>query len=396
MSGLGDGVILAALPLLAARLTASALLVSLVVVVQRLPWALVAIPVGAFVDRHDPAAAMVVADLARGALMAGVTVLLVFGDLTIGLLYVAALAVGVFDTVFAGAVQSMIPRIVDDDDLLDVANGRLTATQTATGHFLGPAVGGLLFAVHRAVPFVIDAASFVGSARILTWLRGRVSPDRRLVPRSLRADMREGLTFFRRSPVLPILAVLTAGLAMFQAAVFAPFVLFALRDLHLSKTGYGLFLAVTALGNVAGGLIAPRLRRRYSTATILTAGGFLAGVAYLAVAASSSVVAAQVAFVIEAAAVATGTVASISLRQRHIPRVLMGRVSNVFRAIIWGAIPVGAMAGGLLADLDNLRAPFVAAGAAQLALVFATAWPLRQRVHAAEGPPGLPSVVEAL
>ena len=131
--------------------------------------------------------------------------------------------------------------------------------------------------------------------------------------------MAEGMAFFRRSTVLPVLAGLTAGLAFFQAVVVSPFVLFALRDLHLSKAGYGVFLAVTALGNVAGGLLAPRLRRRFSTATILCVGGLAAGMAYLGIAATSSVPVAQAAFVIEAAAVAAGTVASISLRQRHIP-----------------------------------------------------------------------------
>src|ERR1700730_12032328 len=98
-SGIGDGVILAALPLLAAKLTGNALLVALVVVVQRLPWAVVAIPVGAYVDRHDPARAMIVADLTRGGVLAGISGLLVVGDLSILLLYAAALVVGVFDTV---------------------------------------------------------------------------------------------------------------------------------------------------------------------------------------------------------------------------------------------------------------------------------------------------------
>jgi MFS family permease len=385
VSGLGDGVILAALPLLAAKLTGSALEVSLVVVAQRLPWAIVAIPVGAFVDRHDPARAMVIADLGRGGLLAAVTALLVADQMSIRLLYLAALAVGVFDTVFAAAAQSTIPRVVDDDDLLDVANGRLTATQTATGHFLGPALGGLLFSVNRVVPFAFDAASFFGSARILAGLRGRVRPEPRWDQATLRVDMAEGLRFFRRSPVLPLLTALTAGLALFQAAVLSPFVLFALKDLGLSKPGYGLFLAITALGNVIGALVAPTLRRYFSTATILSVGGAVAAVAFLVVAATSSVIVAQAAFVVEASAVAAGSVASLSLRQRHIPRAMLGRVSNVFRAIIWGAIPVGALAGGLLADLLGLRAPFVVAGGTQLVLVAATAWPLRHRVRATEG-----------
>jgi MFS family permease len=200
--------------------------------------------------------------------------------------------------------------------------------------------------------------------------------------------MAEGVTFFRKSTVLPVLALLTAGLALFQAAVLSPFVLFALRDLHLSKAGYGIFLAVAALGNVAGGLLAPSLRRHFATATILIAAGLVAGFAYLVVAATSSVVVAQAAFVAEAAAVAIGSVVSISFRQRHIPPALMGRVSNVFRSIIWGAIPLGALLGGVLADLRGLRSPFVVAGLAQIALVAVIGVPLRRRVLAVDGAGG--------
>ena len=168
--------------------------------------------------------------------------------------------------------------------------------------------------------------------------------------------------------------------------------MFALRDLGLSKAGYGVFLAVAALGNVAGGLLAPWLRRRWSAATILSVAGLLAGLAYLVMAATSSVLVAQAAFVVEASAVAAGTVASISLRQRHIPRALMGRVSNVFRSIIWGAIPLGALIGGLLADTRGLRSPFVFAGLAQIALVVATAVSLQRRVHMTDGPGGGPVI----
>jgi MFS family permease len=381
--------------LLAARLTGNALLVSLVVVMQRLPWVVVAIPAGAFVDRQDPVRAMVTADVVRGALLAGVCVLLALGDLSIVMLCVAALGLGVFDTVFAAGAQALIPRVVVGESL-DLANGRLTAGQTTTGHFLGPAIGGALFALNQVIPFASDSASFFGSAAMLRRLRGRfrpepvvLPPDRSRPARSpFRTDMAEGVTFFRHSPVLPLLAVLTAGLALFQASVLSPFVLFALRDLHLSRAGYGIFLAVAALGNVAGGLLAPRLRRRFSAAALFTSAGVLAGTAYLVMAFTSSVVVAQGAFIVEAAAVAGGSVVSISLRQRHIPQPLMGRVSNVFRSIIWGAIPVGGLLGGVLADVRGLRSPFLVAGAAQITLIAVAAVPLRRRIQAAGLPGG--------
>ena len=397
LSQLGDGIMLAALPLLAARLTGNPLLVSLVLVMQKLPWVVVGIPAGAFVDRRDPVRAMATADLIRGGLLAGVCVLIVLGDLSIVTLCGVAVGVGVLDTVFAAGAQATIPRVVDGGSL-ELANGRLTAGQTTTGHFLGPALGGALFALNQVIPFAANSASFFGSAGMLRGLLGRFSPDRaspgagRCRPgrASLRADMAEGMTFFRHSRLLPLLAALTAGLALFQASVLSPFVLFALRDLRLSKAGYGIFLAIAALGSVAGGLLAPRLRRRLSAAALFTGAGVLAGAAYLTVAFTSSVVVAETAFIVEGAAVAIGSVVSNSLRQRHIPRALMGRVSNVFRSIIWGAMPLGGLLGGVLADVRGLRAPFVVAGLAQIAMVAVLAVPLRRRIQgaAAAGPAG--------
>ena len=386
LSGLGDGIVLAALPLLAVRLTGNALLVSLVVVMQKLPSVVVAIPAGALVDRQDPARAMVAADMARGGLLAAICALLALGDLSFATLCGAALALGVFDTVFAAGLQAMIPRLAPPESL-DLANGRLTVGQITTGHFLGPAIGGALFAVNQVIPFAADSASFFGSAGTLWPLRGRFRPDpdggARPGGSSLRTEMAEGLAFFRHSPVLPLLAVLTAGLALLQASVLSPFVLFALRDLHLSRAGYGVFLAVAALGNVAGGLLAPRFRQRFSAAALFTGAGLLAGAAYLVVASTSSVVVAEVGFLLEGTAVVLGSVVSISLRQRHIPKALMGRVSNVFRAIVLGAMPVGALLGGVLADVVGLRSPFVVAGVAQITMVALLAMPLRRRIQAA-------------
>lgn len=383
VSGLGDGVVLAALPLLATHLTTNALAVAAVVFAQRVPWAVVAIPAGVLVDRRHPAHAMIVADAARGAIFVAISALLLVGNLSLWMLYVAALSVGVFDTVFEGAAQAAIPRIVGNDSRLDVANSRLTASQLATGHFIGPALGGLLYAVERVLPFVVNAVSFFGSAAMITRVRIHIVATER-TKGTWRADTREGLAFFRSSPVLPVLTGMTASLALLQAAVLAPFVLFALRDLHLSRVGYGVFLAVTAIGNVAGGLAAPRLRRRLSTGPLLVITGMVAALGYLVVAVTSSVVVAQAAFVVEAFAVAAGTVASITFRQRHIPRPLLARVSNVFRAIIWGAIPVGALLGGVLAQTIGLRAPFTVCGLAQIVIVAFLARPLVRRTRAVE------------
>ena len=109
---------------------------------------------------------MVGADMVRGGLLAGVCALLALGDLSIVTLCCAALGLGVFDTVFAAGAQAMIPR-AGRRRVARSANGRLTVGQTTTGHFLGPAIGGALFALNQVIPFAADSASFFGSAGML-------------------------------------------------------------------------------------------------------------------------------------------------------------------------------------------------------------------------------------
>ncbi|MGH9068362.1 MAG: MFS transporter [Acidimicrobiales bacterium] len=409
ISSVGDGLALAALPLLAVTLTGNALAVAAVVTVQTLPWLVVAVPVGALADRMDRVTAMVAADVARAVVMAMVAALVLLGGMTMPALYALAFALGLFETLGVAAAQATIPSLAGPERLAR-ANSYLVASENTGGHFAGPAVGGIVFAAGRMLPFAADAASFLGSAGLLSTLRPG-SRDRRhpaltsapaaspstgaasgpapplARPRtSFGSDMAAGLTFFRSSRLLPMLAAMTAGLAFMQAMVMAPFVLFALRDLGLSQAGYGLFLGVTSLGNVAGSLAAPWARARLGTGWLLFSSGVLAALAYLAVATTSSVGWALVAFLVEAFAVACGSVASVTLRQRHIPPELLGRVSNVFRTAIWGAVPVGALVGGVLAQHLGLRAPFLVAGAAQVVLALAVGLPLERRTRRAEAP----------
>jgi predicted MFS family arabinose efflux permease len=200
----------------------------------------------------------------------------------------------------------------------------------------------------------------------------------------LTGDMREGVRFFLRSPVLRVLSAVIGGLAFCQAMVMSVLVLYGLEVLHLSKAGYGLFLGVASIGNVVGGMVAGRVRQRFSTASILTAGAVLAGVAYIGLGATKTASFACLMMLIEAVAVACGNVASVSLRQRVVPDELLGRVGNVFKMVIWGLIPLGALAGGLVAAHWGLRTTFIVAAAVQCGLAVFTAGALRREVRTAE------------
>lgn len=163
ISGTGDGMFLTAFPLLAAALTRDAALIAGVTVASRLPWLLFSLLTGAIADRFDRRRLMVIADVARCAVVALLALVVVVDEATIWFLYVCAFGLGLGETMHANAAQAILPVVVDDEQLVP-ANARLTGTQVMTEQFGGPPLGAALFGAAPAVPFVVDAVSFGVSA----------------------------------------------------------------------------------------------------------------------------------------------------------------------------------------------------------------------------------------
>jgi MFS family permease len=388
VSSLGDGLAVVGFPLLAAAVTRRPTLVAGVVFAQRLPWLLCALPMGAIADRLPRFRTMAAVDLVRFLIVGAVGVAALSGHVGLLLLYAAACALGVLETLFSASANAAVPAAVAKSDL-DRANGYLFASQTAGEQLAGPAVGGALYAMSASVPFIGDAISFAASAALLLG-PARGEPDQPRphseARRRLWTEMREGLRTFWRHPALRVLSTTVGGMAFCQSMVLGILVLYGLEDLHLSHVGYGLFLAAGAIGNVLGALAASRVRARFGTAVIILVGGVVAAVAYLGAGATSSPVPATALFAVEACAVACGTVASMSLRQSCVAPELLGRIGNIYRMVIWGIIPIGTLAGGIVASGLGIRAAFFVAGAAQLLVLACVGGRLRRIVAAAERP----------
>ena len=382
ISGLGDGLVLAAFPLLAARLTDDPRLVVAVTVVARLPWLLVALPAGAIVDRCDRRRLVVSVEAVRAVVLAVFAVAVFAGKGTLGFLLVTVFLVGTGETIVTSANHAVLPDLVPPQRLAS-ANGTLFSTETATENLAGPAIGGVLFAAAMVLPFAVDAVSFALAALLLALAlpRGLTRPATAPVTR-LRHDIAEGFAYFVHHPTLRLIGVLTASLAFCQAIVFGPLVLFALDGLGLSDAGYGLLLGVAAIGNVLGGTVAGRLDQQFGARVLLPAGGVLAATAYIVCGMATSVAVAAGALGVEAVAVALGNVANLTLRQRLIPSELLGRVGNVLRFFIFGAVPLGGLVGGSLVQWFGVRAPFAGAAALQLVAVAAIAPPLVRKLGA--------------
>jgi len=368
LSNLADGLVKIALPLVAVTLTDSPGLVAGVTLAVTLPWLLFALPVGALADRVDRRIAMVMADVVRAAAMAVLAVPLVLGlessAAALWVLYAVALLLGTAETVYDTCAQSILPQVVARDRL-PRANGRLIAVELTANEFVGPPLGGLLVAAGVAAAFVAPAALWAAAVGALLLLRGDFSVPRE-EPTTLRADVAEGLRYLWGHRLLRTLATMTGLFNLATNATFAVFVLYAVGPdsaMGLTEVGYGLLFATLAAGSLIGALLADPIIRRLGRSRSLLV-GLLGGVGTVGVAAVTTIpLVIAVAFLIGGLTNALWNVVAVSLRQRITPDRILGRINSSYRLVAWGTRPLGAAAGGLLAELLGLRAVFAVAAA---------------------------------
>ena len=372
LSNLADGLVKIALPLVAVTLTDSAGLVAGVALAVTLPWLLFALPAGALVDRVDRRIAMVAANVVRAAAVVALAVSLVLGlessTGAIWALYAVALLLGTAETVYDTAAQSILPQVVPRDRL-PRANGRLIAAELTANEFVGPPLGGLLVAAGVAAAFATPAGLWAAAIGALLLLRGGFSVPREKST-TLRADVAEGLRYLWRHRLLRTLAAMTGLFNLATNATFAVFVLYAVGPdsaLGLTEAAYGLLFATIAGGSLIGALLAdPIIRRLGRSRSMLV--GILGGVATVGAPAFTTIpLVIAVAFLVGGLTNALWNVVAVSLRQRITPDRILGRINSSYRLVAWGTRPLGAAAGGLLAELLGLRAVFAVAAALILA-----------------------------
>ena len=366
-SSLGDGAYLAAAPLLAATLTRDPLAVSLVSTATLVPWFLIGPFAGALVDRWPRRTVMILADLVR-AICVLILAVLVLGDLaTVPALAITGFVLTSGQSFHNAAAQAIIPSLTGRDrTALAAANSRIATTESVVGGFVGPPLGSALFAASPWIPIAADAASFAVSA---AFLRGVPAPP---APRrngdSILASLGQAMRWMVQHRQLLELALLIAGGNLATNAAMATFVLYAHQDLGVTAWGFGLLLAVQAVGATLGGWAATQMSKRWSFRTMLPIAQVGRAVAFLALALTSSPYVAGVCMMIIGASFTVGTVAAVSARQQLVPDDMLGRVVNVFRLIGNGAAPIGAAIGGLIATRYTLSTPILAGGLFTLAV----------------------------
>ena len=377
VSNLGDGVLLAAMPLLAAEVARSRFAVGLVSAFVGLPWLLFALPVGSLLDRVDRRRVMVWADAARALLVAALAVTAAVWNVQMWMLWLVAFCLGLGEVFFDSASQAVLPAVVPTDAdgyALNRANGLRQAAEIAGNTFLGVPLGGLLFSAAVWLPFGIDAASFVFAAVMVATIGGRFRPEATDTPTtapppSWRADIAHGFRRLWSQPVLRHLVVALSLLNLAFAMSESTFVLFARDELGIGTRGFGVLLAVVGAGSIiasiVGGWVVERVGRRFAmiAATVLpvlsmTAVGLVPVTWWVVLMVT-----------VQAAMVTVWSVLAVTVRQQLVPAHEFGRVNAVFRWCSWGAMPIGAALGGVVASALGLRAPwFVAAALVLLAV----------------------------
>jgi MFS family permease len=370
LSNLADGVFKIALPLLAIQFTQSPTLVAGLTVTATLPWLLFALTAGALADRLDRRKLMLWANLGRALLPAVLVGLILMDFGSIWALYVVALMVGVAETLYDTSAQSIMPQVVHKEQL-SRANGRLYALELTSNQFVGPPLGGLLVALGVVAGFGVPAALWLAAVGVLLLVPGTFRAEREQKS-TLRSDIGEGLRFLWNQKILRTLAVMTGVFNFASSAAFAVLVLFAVgpaSEMNLSEVGFGLLLTASALGSLVGSFISERVEARLGRSKSLTLTVFGCALFIGAPALTSNPYVLGPILFVGGILIVLWNVITVSLRQRITPNRLLGRLNSAYRLLAWGTMPLGAAAGGLLAQWLGLQAMFGIMGMLTLALL---------------------------
>lgn len=360
VSNLGDGIVFAAFPLIVAGITRDPLAVAIFAFSLRLPWLLLALPAGVIADRVDRRWLMISADVIRGSLLGILGLLLVGGDPPLAILYLVGFLLGAAETVFDSSAEAFLPAIVEPDQL-NRANGQLVSARWVTNSFIGPPLGALLFVVGTALPVFVDALTFGFAALLVIGIEGRYAPETSTAG-NFKEEVKEGLTWLWRHRVLRTLALMAGFYNLLVFGMVAILVLFAQDEVGVGDLGYGVILSALGVGGFLGGILANWYVKRSGEASALILTILLAASAATTMGFTSDPFVMGAMIFVFGIATTLWNVVAITLRQELTPDPLRGRVAAASKMIAFGAEPLGALAGGVLAAWLGLRAPLLFAG----------------------------------
>lgn len=376
ISELGSDITLLALPLVAVlTLHVGALQVGVLSAVGFAPFLLVGLPAGVWVDRvgrRRPI--LVVSDVGRVLAIGSIPLAATVWQITLAQLYVVAFATGVLTVFFDVAYQSYLPALVARDQLVD-GNAKLELTRSGA-QLAGPALGGgLVGAFGAPLAMTADALSYVASVVSLLTIRRR---EAQVVPpavrTSMRADIAAGLRYVLGHRLLRPIALCTSTWNLFGNMYLALLVLFCVRDLGMGPTAIGLAVGIGSVGAPLGALVAGGIGRRIGIGPTIVLSAALGSSGLLVAFAPA---AHPVPFLLAASFLGgvgvIYNITQVSLRQAICLPAFQGRMNASMRFLVWGTIPFGNVAGGVLGSTVGLRPTMVIGSAGTLLAVLPVA-----------------------
>jgi MFS family permease len=356
-SNLGDGLMMAAGPLLVASQTHNPVLVAGAAVASQLPWLLFGLYAGALADRLDRRLIVMVVDALRALVLAGLCVVIVTGQVDVWLVMVTLFVLGTAE-VFADATSSTLtPMLVEKADL-GIANARLMAGFVTVNQLIGPAVGAFLFVVGMAVPFVVQATCVALGVVLVSRIGTPKGAVRENVDTHVRQDIAEGVRWLMGNRPVRTLALVIVTFNVTWAAPMSVLVLWALQRVGIEEAGFGLLTTATALGGLLATFSYGWLERRVPLAMLMRLALGCEVVYHLGMALTTSPwTAYPLMFFFGAYAFVWGTLSS-AVRQRAVPTEFQGRVGSVYMICVMGGMLIGSLLGGLIAHWGGITAPW--------------------------------------
>lgn len=357
VSNLGDGIAIAAGPLLVASMTHDPILVALAALLQWLPPLVFGLYAGALADRLDRRLIVVTVDLLRAVVLVLLTLAVATDVVSIWLVLVAMFLLGTAEVFADNTSATLMPMLVQRDDL-PVANARLTSGFITVNQLAGPPIGAALFALGHAAPFatqaVLVALGAVLVSRVALPPHGRgPAPDTHI-----RQDIAEAFRWVLHNAAVRTLVLTIFVFNITFGAAWSVLVLYATERLGMGPIGFGLLTTVSAVGGLIGTLSYGWITRRVSLGNLMRIGLVFETFTMLSLALTTAPwVAMLIFFAFGAHAFIWGTT-SLTVRQRTVPTELQGRVGSVNLVGVFGGLVIGSGIGGVLAQHWGVTAPF--------------------------------------
>ena len=368
LTNTGDGIALAAGPLLVASQTRDPFLVSLAFFCEFLPSLVLGSVAGVVVDRLDRRRIIVFVNLVRAVVLGLLATAIATGSVSIAVVLGALLLLGTAETFADLGSQSLLPRLVPGE-ALGLANARLQSAHLLVNELIGPPIGAFLFVVGMAIPFATDALCFLFGAILVSRISTSATPARieagaegaGATPTGLAAvwhDLVGGFRWLRSHPPMRTLVLTIVAFNVTFGAAWSVLVLYAGDRLGMDSVGFGLLTTASAIGGIAGTALYGPLERRFSLAQIMRGGLLIETLTHLTFALTTSPAVALAAMVVFGAHEVIWWTTSVTIRQRAVPDELMGRVGGIYTVGLTGGIVIGTPIGGLLAKSFGITAPF--------------------------------------